>query len=435
MQNKSLFIQVGSLSPSKIVEYCEYIRNGNSPVEIYNVALTYIGDRNGNLFTEQLAAIKPYLPGQPKAIFDNVFVGSVADYTGIPDPYNTSMFDSTVRWSLLTQQRVLSEAIASLWSDVTFHWYVEHEAALNLLSNVTLRAAYEAFLVQSVIDLRTIRPNTAILWSPAIWENRPSTDVQNQLGFLFRNIKTHTDGIGINWLHLQDTSGRHWFNPTAQDILAWYKALPAFDSKRINVEQFKEASNGGLTPQDRATVSAREDAYAQLGMPVGFCWEIRHWYGVVTQPVTAPTPALGASYSGLVGGPIASNTSYTNRKNVKEWLRSRTYHESYGRRAAVVADAAAKLKDRFPLEIQGAYYMRPYYATVTPGRAVNSDHLTAGALDIFFRNDTDKLYLNAVKAILNEWDRRGVIRYYIDLGYNWAHRDHIHVSFQIGVGF
>ena len=85
------------------------------------------------------------------------------------------------------------------------------------------------------------------------------------------------------------------------------------------------------------------------------------------------------------------------------------------------------------LEVQGQYYMRPYDPNPPSGRAVNSDHLTAGALDIFFRTNRDRLHLDAVRRILDELVRRNIIRYYIDLGANAAHDDHIHASLQLGV--
>lgn len=427
MAKHGAFLQLASMSADDIVKYCEWVKQNRQDFD--DLCVTAIADADGILYTDKIFALKPYLPGQPKAAFSNVFFGSATDYRGASSPYDTDMLSSDFRWRNLHLQKSVLSALRASLTGVRWHCYIEHEAALDKLIKNNLRAAYEAYLIQSVRDLRAINPGCAVLWSPAFWQTSIPSGLEEKLTVMFDNIKQNTDGIGINWLHLQDCQGR-FFNPSYQDSMNWYNMLPVFPSKRMNLEYFEQTSTG-LVPADRTEVEARIQAYTTAGVPLGISWELR-WIYRVRQQVVAVNPFESSFIESAYYG-RADNISFANRQEVRTWLETGKITGLYSARAAVTAKAAKLLTGHYPLEVQGARYMRPYIATVVPGRSVNSDHLTAGALDVFFRTDIDKNHYAAVKEILDGWKGRNVVRYYLDLGSNWAHRDHIHVSFQLGV--
>jgi len=243
----------------------------------------------------------------------------------------------------------------------------------------------------------------------------------------------------VNWLHIQDSRGTtsEWGEGavTGADVREWYLdigILGLWDSFRVNMEMFK-ANYQPLTPYEFAV---RETEYTDL--QIGASWELRYWWP--SHDYTPPTPALTTTTSsedllwhGSATTQRANNVRWRNRKQVRTWLDSGALTGQYANRAYVTDLMAAEVRDRFGLEVQGDRYMRPYAASVVPGRIVNSDHLTAGALDIFFRTAEAKKKADAVRAYLDPLEKDNVVRYYMDLGSNAAHNNHIHVSLQLGV--
>lgn len=108
----------------------------------------------------------------------------------------------------------------------------------------------------------------------------------------------------------------------------------------------------------------------------------------------------------------------------------------YGERVRLTNQYAQFFKD-MGIRVQGQNYFRPYDADPAEGRAVNSDHLTAGALDLFFdyNNKDDMAFYNQrVRPILEDMVQKGILRQVLHPGTNKAHMDHAHISFSLGEG-
>ena len=180
---KSLFIQVNTSNSSLLQTALEHIRqehrDTNESDIIYNVVLTDILDGNGNP-DPRLEIIRPYLPGGATPAFDNVFVGvGNTDYTGsngtLPpwqatSPYAAGIKDPAFRWSNLIRQKDAWLKFSQWYGGSMFHGYVGYEAVLSWWTNNSIAQAYEAYLIQSVIDLHSVAPGSAVLWSPSIWD-------------------------------------------------------------------------------------------------------------------------------------------------------------------------------------------------------------------------------------------------------------------------
>ena len=298
MNPQSLFFQIASLSPEKIVELCEHVRASHrdgGDDDIYNVTLTTIARTNGDLYTEKLAAIRPYLPGGSKQAFDNVFVGSaLVPWGDAGNPYREGIQDAAFRWKNLILQRQVWDDFAALFPDLTWHPYIEYEAPLEFLREGDLRSFYEAYMVQSCIDANVVRPGGAVLWSPAFWAKAPLGMVPVLASF-FSNVKVWSRTKGITWLHLQDMQGRAWYHPSRTDVVEWMETLRSawsFSSLRVNMELFEEVT---YQPADPAEVEDRSEFYRSAGWPVGMSWEARYWPGAHVdddepEPVTLVTP-------------------------------------------------------------------------------------------------------------------------------------------------
>lgn len=432
----SIFIQLGSIQATELADALEYAYRN----DLYtDVCVSQVADTDGNLYVDKLEILEPYLPWGDKPTFNNVFFGTNVDYTGWSRPYADDMANGVFRWKLLHLQKLIAARISGRYLGRVYHWYIEHEAPLNHLSEPSIRAGYEAFLVQSIRDLNALNPRGAILWSPAFWT--PSIPAGLDLAGFFERV-AHYAGRPIDWLHLQDMLGRDRPDIDIDDAIAWLRALPSFSSKRVNMELFRTIPEG-MTAEDREVIEARRRQYQAAGIGIGISWELRYDFRARTAlaPPVVPTPApedtlvsITQSYTGAHWPRLrAYNTWQSNRDEVSTWLRTGAVNGKYARRAIVAADLGRRLHKITGLEVQGIRYMRPYSANPSTGRAINSDHLTAGAIDIFIRTEAERAWLPYLYETFRILEERGVVRYIVKLGYNAAHWNHIHVSLQVGV--
>ncbi|MCA8920612.1 MAG: hypothetical protein KDD82_02315, partial [Planctomycetes bacterium] len=277
---KSLMVQASTLTstpPAELRRWLEHVkrehRDRSRSDFVANLVLQDIADERGDLITAVLDVCEDYFD-----VFDNVFVGTqFIPWTGPGSRYVEGIVDAGFRWKNLRTSRKAMDAFLARYPQLTFHWYIGYEANLSDLADPTTRAAYEAYLIQAVQDMHARRPRTAVLWSPTFWRGfRSSAVLQRNLSALFRNVQAaDPDGIGINWLHWQDSVGKRLL--TATDVARWHTFLGSvhrFDSLKVNMEFFRPDGRGGIVPGDPAEHARREDAYRRLGVPLGASWEI-----------------------------------------------------------------------------------------------------------------------------------------------------------------
>ena len=441
---RHLFIQLGTYPLAELTAHLEALHQAGG--DLIDLIVTFTGDRNGSLFNAHLDALDPYLPWGSKRIAANVFFGTQADYQGRSNVYGTAMLDGDFRWDLLLQQRRILVALDRRYAGKTWHGYIEHEGVLDIIAARTdIATAYEAYLVQSIRDIRRFDTGKAVAWSPGFWSLTVPSHARTVLDRLAARIKMYVGEPGLDWILLQDMIGRPWAaKPEPTDVYAWYVALgEQYRSKQVNVEQF--AYDGPhMVPGDPARIANFEDHYRALGMRIGASWEMR-WY--MRQPdLQEPTvsdedraiealAALGKVGTGASWPRLAAHNTWKSRRDqVAGWLRDGVHRGSYSRRAELAAHIGTAIAEITGLEVQGIRYMRPYTPNPSTGRAVNSDHLTAGAIDIMIlpTKPEETKWLGYLYDLLDELEARHVVRYVIDLGENAAHWNHIHVSFQIG---
>lgn len=130
-----------------------------------------------------------------------------------------------------------------------------------------------------------------------------------------------------------------------------------------------------------------------------------------------------------------SNAENTHAQNIAD---AKAGVGVYGERARTVASMVPVIQQIFGgmvTSIQGANYFRPYEENPPPGRAKNSDHLTAGALDLMMPRDSaeHRRYYNEVMVPqLRRWQEQGLVASWLGYEQNSAHDDHVHVSFALG---
>ena len=130
----------------------------------------------------------------------------------------------------------------------------------------------------------------------------------------------------------------------------------------------------------------------------------------------------------------ADNLDPYNQAEVKRWLDTGEITGPYAERAAMTTSIGKQLRT-MGFEVQGMNYMRPASeSTAEKGRAVNSDHICAGALDVFFRDGVKDAQYQELMAMVNGWKQAGVVSSVVDLGANQAHKDHVHISFALPYG-
>jgi MYXO-CTERM domain-containing protein len=298
---KSLFVQATSVptgSDAYITrtwfhKVCTDHRTPGASNYIHNLVLSEIADTQGNLMTDALDIIEDYY-----GCFDNIFVGTRnLDHA---DPYVTGMKDSTFRWDNINLSVLVANAYEARFNQLApasgFHWYISYEANLNYLaSDVTLKNAYAAYLLELSNQLNAIRPGE-VLWSPAFWTPYSSVPSSAALQNAIHDVLTTAPGI--TWLHFQDFVGQaasYNCNTTitsygfgASDAIGYYGLVSAANpgtvaSVRINMEHFilGDVSTCGawyIVAGDPTEHTAREAAYEAAGAPMGASWEIRWWY-------------------------------------------------------------------------------------------------------------------------------------------------------------
>lgn len=283
----SLFMQVDSMSEDEMVAGLHHIRDHHrNPAKedyVFNLVLNETGHYDGTLRTPTLDTLADFLPGGPMPAFDNVFVGSaVLPWAGPGNPYREGMASELFRWENLLLQRNLWHAFQARYPHVPFHFYINYEGVLDYFEEEPLRSYYEAFLVQSVRDSHKVRPNHAVLWSPAVWrDNALSTPEVDAVVRTLSNVKYHANQVGhdrgISWLHLQDMLGREWSGNDLDDVRTWYWQLEnawEFDSLRIDAELFTP----DYQPLSPAEYAHRMNYYDLHDLPVGASWEFRYWF-------------------------------------------------------------------------------------------------------------------------------------------------------------
>ena len=314
MSKKSIFVECSSLTPAQLTTMLEAVRSRYQAGEIYNLVLTAICDDVGNLYTDQLDAIRPFLPGGSRVACDNVYVGTnwkaftpAAYGLDMSKWYNHyavwgGMLTSRYRWDQITLS-------AKAWADFKarynlpwMHFYLSNEADLESLGHPTLgpsvSAGIEALLIELCRQAKAVESPRSVLWSPFCWTPYRSvpadtkTRMGARLGSLLRNVKNYS-GMGINFLDPQDSVGARPGITFKEDAAALYDAIHNANGvyMGMNVEQFRATGSGFVA----SPAISREAWYLQSrGIPAGACWELRYWYqNLVAVP---PTPPPAPSY-------------------------------------------------------------------------------------------------------------------------------------------
>lgn len=135
----------------------------------------------------------------------------------------------------------------------------------------------------------------------------------------------------------------------------------------------------------------------------------------------------------------ANNRDPYNIAEVERWMETGEITGPYAQRAAMAEQLAGLIRQSFPgVPVQGVRYNRPLETqqqASDSGRAHNSDHHTAGALDIFFPpGSQNTAQYQEMVGYINTLKQQGVIQSVVWLGDNAAHKDHIHVSLALPYG-
>lgn len=199
-------------------------------------------------------------------------------------PYVGAMTNSDYRWLLLNE----AKRVWQLWRDTYgggFGFYLSHEANLGLWAGYSwsesVRAGYEAVLVQTMRDAAAIQPYTPVIWSPYIWQ-RYSDDNSGHRGKVKAAYGQTINGA-VNWLHdhdllplwlsveMQDGVGAGAARGvTKEDAAGWLNLLNMEYETGVNVELF----DGSMQPA--TDVPAREAYYASQGFREGVNFELRY---------------------------------------------------------------------------------------------------------------------------------------------------------------
>lgn len=226
-----------------------------------------------------------------------------------------------------------------------------------------------------------------------------------------------------------------------QDMMATWDDL--LNEGVVNFSQFKEwygtlqsERNQLLTAIANATDAGAADVAAELqeqlarlpSLDPEMVEGIEMMYSIWDQSLqewhdNQPNPAdFGFSGSGTG----AANTDINNVRAAKNG------EGVYGQRVRYTADVGRYIKDKWGVEVQGINYFRPISAE-GGGQARNSDHKTAGAIDIML-NPNDQNDMRVGAQIMRYLRGLGTTAYTIwePTDPNDAHFDHIHVSFKLG---
>lgn len=332
---RGLFVQVASVPTGAeawkarkwFEAVCQHHRMPGTADYIYDLVLSDTGDANGDLYVAQLDLVDDYFH-----CFDNVFMGTVdlpwpGDSAG-QSRYLHGIMDSGYRWDNILLSRKIADALIARYPTLPFHWYLTLEANLNYFtgsnvggtnySGAQIREAYKAYILQLSGDLYQKRAG-AVLWSPAFWSPWSTLDstTRSSLAASISNLLHATPRL--TWLHFQDFIGQGsdvrctatnvcspWQKPTytftCNDAVGYHGLLAAavpttVISLAVNQEMFIVGTDSSdafkaMFPADPVELDARQQCYAQHGVPIGTSWEIRWWYlaryGVLTANVAYP---------------------------------------------------------------------------------------------------------------------------------------------------
>jgi len=326
MVSRSIFLEVSSLTPERIVSIVEDIRahHRSGTDRVYNLVLTNIADIGGALYVAQLDALRPYMVGGALAACDNVFVGTRwlpwdwAKYGADPAQwYNHyavwgGILNGQYRWDNLFYNQKVWKAFKERYALPWQHFYVSMEMDVGSLYHSALglqiKSAYEAYLIQSCKDARVVESSRSVLWSPFHWDKfgrvtaAQRNELRVQLNSMMLNVKNLSGTAGINFLDLQDGLGARPGIVTVSDAAAAFSTVASaypFASAKMNVEWYRATSSGFVA--DNA--SAREAEFLASGITTGAVWEGRyfkdaHSHGAVPSPSVPSIKFLSRSQWG-----------------------------------------------------------------------------------------------------------------------------------------
>ncbi len=299
----NIFIQVSSYDPDQLRADLDYI-DKHHHMEM-GVILNEIGNEGG-LHTN-LSILSRYVP----EIFTQVFIGShYVPWRAEGSGYREGMLDSNHRWRNLKVQSALWDEFLAVYANYEPSLYIDHEGVLNLFDEWDVRAAYTAYLIQSVKDAHKLIPNVSVLWSPAIWSGVELTGGE-ELGVAraFTDIRLYTNKFGhkggITHLYLQDMMGRGRADVDLADVQQWYQELDKadrfwstnsllsgslFQDLGINMELFTKNRAGQLVAETPEVITDRQNWYANNGVPVRAGWELRWWMKTHTHETVQQRP-------------------------------------------------------------------------------------------------------------------------------------------------
>ena len=292
-----IMIQVSTLSPTVtpaiLKSWLDSIRanNRNSSKKgfINTITLEDIADQNGNLLTDYLKVIAPYLPGGNNKAFNTAYIGTVdLPWTGGGSgKYIDGIENAAFRTQNVDLSVKVAKAFRSLYPNIQANWYITYEANLAGFFDPNIEKSYITYINSLISSLSLVTPNQYFMWSPAFWTPYPTDSStlweQPALKANFTDFFSTVKGHLV--LNIQDFVGQSNGKFTKENAVTWLNYLkqnwPAPTSYRtleVNVEQFKLSSTGVISVGDPTEVPAREQYYIQQGYPVGPSWEIRYWH-------------------------------------------------------------------------------------------------------------------------------------------------------------
>ncbi len=293
--SENLFLQVSSLGPTYTpAEVSQWLADVcNTPTTgSRNLVLQDIVDSNGNLNTNYLDVIVPYLPGGSVSCFSKVYVGTFGPvWTGTGSIYTNGVEDSTFTTNYVNTSIQLANEFVQAYPQVQVNWYLTYEADLNQLYYPAVESAYATMLGSEMSGLTAIAPNAEFLWSPGFLYTYSgySTNtlgmqgLNTELGQLFSSLKQIGPGLGT--LDLQDEIGTTncWGSGamTPGDAVGWAHFLQGISSAPqidLNTTLFDtNCTTGGLVPISSTTALNTESYYLSQAVTLGAAYEMRYW--------------------------------------------------------------------------------------------------------------------------------------------------------------
>jgi hypothetical protein len=289
-----LIIQVSTLSPSvtpsMLQSWLEQVRQLNNTTSksktraIDSLVLQDIADQNGNLLTNYLDVIAPYLPGGSSPAVSQAYIGTVdLSWTGAGSKYIEGIENSSFRTLNINLSKTVAQKFMNRYPSVKTDWYITYEANLSGFWDTNIETSYLAYFNQLIPVLSAVNPGKQFLWSPAFWtayQSEPAwalPGLQTNLTDLFTKTKTPLT------IDLQDFVGQSGGITTKEEAQAWITYLKQnwqnlLAGIMINAEQFKQNSNGAIAAGDPVEVPVRENYYYAQSTKLGPAWEIRYWH-------------------------------------------------------------------------------------------------------------------------------------------------------------